>query len=122
MVTEPRTWAGGLRRNSRTAAPTISSALQLRDWRPLRSSKEESFKPSVIQFFLSDRKPSSSTSSRSSPVSRTQIKDSYEYFKREKPAPKHDNSALHDSIKQANSDMMSIIINNESSVLGNSCY
>ena len=73
----------------------------------------------MIHNFLNDRKPSSSSSSRSSPVSRSQVQDSYEYFKREKPVPKHDNSALHDSIKQVNDIIR--IINNISFYLGNGC-
>ena len=43
------------------------------------------------------RKPSTSPG-------RSQGQDSYDYFKREKPKPKHDNTALHESIKQVKNE------------------
>ena len=61
-------------------------------------------------YFRIIRKPSSSTSYSSSAGARSQVLDSYEYFRREKsPAPKHDNSALHESIKQVMDDDKEII-------------
>ena len=85
----------GWRSQEKLKSPSSNSLVTTPAQRLAVSSIKWGWEGNIRSFleFYNPRKPLTSSG-------RSQGQDSYDYFKREKPKPKHDNTALHESIKQ----------------------